>query len=136
MSAHCHGGCCSSPPPNADPRYRRILWIALLVNAAMFVVELGAGVQSGSAALLADAIDFAGDAANYGVSLWVLGMSLRHRAGAALLKGFSMGLFGLVVLGRALWSFSQGTVPEATTMGAVGALGLLATAAVAAMLFA
>mgnify|MGYP002364146649 CR=1 FL=1 len=97
MSAHCHGGCCSSPPPNADPRYRRILWIALLVNAAMFVVELGAGVQSGSAALLADAIDFAGDAANYGVSLWVLAMATAWRARAALLKGASMLAFGVFV---------------------------------------
>ena len=107
-----------------------------LRQASSGAVEIGAGLRSGSVSLLADAIDFLGDAANYGVSLWVLGMSLRHRAGAALLKGFSMGLFGLVVLGRALWSFSQGTVPEATTMGAVGALALLANVAVAALLYA
>jgi Co/Zn/Cd efflux system component len=113
-----------------------VLWAALLINAAMFAVEIGAGLRSGSVSLLADAIDFLGDAANYGVSLWVLGLSLRHRAGAALLKGASMGLFGVAVLGHALWSFSQGTVPEAATMGAVGALALLANVAVAAMLYA
>ncbi|MGL4187364.1 MAG: cation transporter, partial [Sphaerotilus sulfidivorans] len=128
---HGHGHACSPPPAPTSGRYRRVLWAALLINAAMFAVEIGAGLRSGSVSLLADAIDFLGDAANYGVSLWVLGMSLRHRAGAALLKGASMGLFGLVVLGRALWSFSQGTVPEATTMGAVGALALLANVAVA-----
>ena len=74
MSAHCHHGHHdhSAPghshdaPASADPRYRRILWIALIVNAAMFVVELGAGTQSGSASLLADAIDFLGDAASTG----------------------------------------------------------------------
>ena len=112
---HGHGHACSPPPAPTSERYRRVLWAALLINAAMFAVEIGAGLRSGSVSLLADAIDFLGDAANYGVSLWVLGMSLRHRAGAALLKGASMGLFGLVVLGHALWSFSQGTVPEATT---------------------
>ena len=133
---HGHGHACSPPPAPTSGRYRRVLWAALLINAAMFAVEIGAGLRSGSVSLLADAIDFLGDAANYGVSLWVLRMSLRHRAGAALLKGFSMGLFGLVVLGRALWSFSQGTVPEATTMGAVGALALLANVSVAAMLYA
>ena len=71
MSAQCTDHC-HTPTASADPRYRRILWIALLVNAAMFVVELGAGTQSGSASLLADAIDFLGDAANYGVSLLLI----------------------------------------------------------------
>ncbi len=59
MSAQCTDHC-HTPTASADPRYRRILWIALLVNAAMFVVELGAGLSSGSASLLADAIDFLG----------------------------------------------------------------------------
>ena len=64
--------CCSPPPPSADPLYRRALWIALVVNVAMFAVEIGAGWRSGSVSLLADAIDFFGDAVNYGV------LSLRH----------------------------------------------------------
>ena len=54
--------CCPVPAPSADPRYRRILWMALAVNAAMFLVELAASATSGSAALAADAVDFAGDA--------------------------------------------------------------------------
>ena len=144
MSAHCHHGHhdhgapghSHDAPASADPRYRRILWIALIVNAAMFVVELGAGTQSGSASLLADAIDFLGDAANYGLSLWVLGMALTWRARAALLKGLSMGAFGVFVLGRAAWSAAYGTVPEPVTMGAIGALALLANVSVAAMLYA
>lgn len=136
MSAHCHGGCCSSPPPSADPRYRRILWIALIVNAAMFVVELGAGVQSGSAALLADAIDFAGDAANYGVSLWVLAMATAWRARAALLKGASMLAFGVFVIARVTWGALQGVPPEPITMGAIGLLALAANLGVAVLLYA
>ena len=48
----------------ADPRWRRALWIALAVNAGMFVLEVAAGVAAGSASLQADALDFLGDAAN------------------------------------------------------------------------
>ncbi|MBI3100033.1 MAG: cation transporter [Burkholderiales bacterium] len=136
MSAHCHGGCSSSPPPSANPRYRRILWIALLVNAAMFAVELGAGMQSGSAALLADAIDFLGDAANYGVSLWVLAMAAAWRARAALLKGASMLAFGVFVIARVAWGALQGVPPEPITMGAIGLLALAANLGVAVLLYA
>jgi len=64
MSANC----CTPPPVTAvDPAYRRILWIALVANAAMFFVEISASAFAESTALLADAVDFFGDAANYGI---------------------------------------------------------------------
>jgi cation diffusion facilitator family transporter len=130
--------CCHHvhPPAHQSPRYRRILWIALFVNGAMFGVEVVGGLSAGSVALLADAVDFFGDAANYGLSLAVLGMALTWRARAAALKALTMGAFGLFVLARAAWSASQGIVPEPATMGAIGALALLANVAVAAMLYA
>ena len=140
MSAHHHDHSHShgrdDPAAGNNPRYRRILWIALFINAAMFLVEIGAGFSTGSVSLLADAIDFLGDAASYGVSLMVLGMALHWRARAALLKGASMLLFGLFVLGRAAWAMLHGAPPEAATMGAVAMLALLANVAVAAMLYA
>lgn len=130
--------CChhAHPPAHQSPRYRRVLWIALLVNGAMFGLEVAGGLSAGSVALLADAVDFFGDAANYGLSLAVLAMALAWRARAAALKALSMGAFGLFVLGRAAWSASQGIVPEPATMGAIGALALLANVSVAAMLYA
>ena len=127
--------CCSVPPPSVDPRYRRVLWIALVVNAAMFLIEMLAGWTSGSVSLLADAIDFFGDAANYGLSLAVLAMSLRIRARAAMVKAACMGLFGVFVLGRAAWAFGFGAQPEATTMGVVAVLALVANVGVALMLY-
>ena len=137
MSAHC---CDHDSPPATQivnlPRYRRILWVALLINAAMFVVEIAASVQSGSLSLLADAIDFAGDTLNYGVSLAVLASALAWRARAAMLKAVSMIGFGLFILGQALWSVWNGSVPSATTMGAVAVLALLANVSVAVMLYA
>lgn len=130
--------CCHPAPPAAtqSARYRRVLWAALFINAAMFAVEVAGGLHAGSVSLLADAVDFFGDAANYGLALLVLGMAVRWRARAALLKGATMGLFGVFVLGRAAWSAASGTVPDAMTMGTIGALALLANVAVAAMLYA
>ncbi|MEY4294511.1 MAG: hypothetical protein RLY82_199 [Pseudomonadota bacterium] len=118
-----------------DPKYRKILWFALLVNAVMFAIELGAGFSSGSLSLLADAIDFLGDAANYGVSLAVLTMAMAWRSKAALLKGACMLGFGFFVLGKAVWVAKTGLVPEAATMGLIGFLALAANVTVALLLY-
>ena len=136
MSESCDSHGCAAPPASQSPRYRRVLWVALIINVAMFGIEGAAGLQADSVSLLADAVDFFGDAANYGISLVVLGMAITWRARAALLKGLSMGAFGVFVLGRAAWSAAEGSVPEPLTMGVVGALALLANVSVAAMLYA
>ena len=136
MSDSCCSHGCAAPPASQSPRYRRVLWVALLINLVMFGVELAGGLQAASVSLLADAVDFFGDAANYGMSLAVLGLALRWRARAALVKGLSMGAFGVFVLGRAAWSAMAGTVPEPVTMGAIGALALVANVTVAALLYA
>lgn len=134
MSAHCcNDATCSSPP--ADPRFRKALWIALGLNATMFIVELAASWASGSVALLADSIDFFGDAANYAISLVVLGMGMAARAKAALFKAACMGAFGVFVLGRALWNLQTGVVPEPATMGTVGFAALAVNAGVAWLLY-
>jgi Co/Zn/Cd efflux system component len=127
--------CCSCPPPSVDPAYRRALWIALTVNVVMFLVEVLAGWRSGSLSLLADAIDFFGDAANYALSLAVLAMSLQARARAALVKAASMAAFGVYVLGRAAWQLQSGAAPEPVTMGVVALVALAANAGVALMLY-
>ena len=113
-----------------------MLWAVLIINAAMFAIEIGAGIAAGSASLQADALDFFGDAANYAVSLFVVGMALRVRATAALVKGASMGAFGLWVIGTAVWHVLHGTLPNAFTMGAVGFLALAANAASFGLLWA
>ena len=132
----CCSTSCAPPGQVVSPRYRRALWIALWVNAAMFAVEVAGGAASGSVSLLADALDFAGDAANYGISLAVLSMGILWRARAALVKALSMGAFGLFVLGRALWVAVEGVPPEPVTMGAIALLALAANVGVAALLYA
>lgn len=134
MSAEC---CCPEPLDlrRDNKGYRRVLWAVLLINAAMFAVEVIGGVAAGSASLQADALDFLGDAANYGISLLVVGMALRYRATAALFKGVTMGLFGLWVIGTVGWHALHGTLPQAFTMGAIGVSALVANTASFALLW-
>lgn len=133
MGAHC---CSHDSPPQPDPKYRRILWIALVVNALMFVVEIIFSQRANSVSLLADSIDFLGDAANYAISLWVLAMSVQVRAKASLLKATFMALFGIGVLTHAIWNAITGVIPDAQTMTLIGFLALVANVAVAWLLYA
>lgn len=130
----CESGC--SANQLQTPRYRKILWMALCINFAMFVIEVFTGLNANSVSLMADAIDFFGDAMNYGISLAVLSMSVMWRARAALFKGLTMGAFGVFVLASAIWSFQQGKLPEPYTMGVIGLLALIANVSVAVMLYA
>ena len=135
MSAHCCDHDQGATAAAASPVYRRVLWVALAVNLTMFVVEIGAGLAAQSVSLLADSLDFLGDAANYGLSLFVLGMVLHLRARASLVKAASMAAFGLWVAYTTIGHALAGTVPEAPVMGVVGALAFAANLGVAVMLY-
>lgn len=130
--------CCEVPQDTGtshnDPQWRRVLWFALIANAAMFGVEIVAGVAADSRALQADALDFFGDAANYAISLFVAGMALHWRSRAALLKGATMLAFGLWVIGYAIYGLFVGSDPEPQTMGMIGALALIVNVIVALLL--
>lgn len=119
----------------ADRCFRVILWIALLLNFAMFAVEIVASWWGDSMALQADALDFFGDAVNYGISLFVLGMALRYRASAALFKGASMAAFGLWVIASAVERAINGSTPDPITMGGIAVLALAVNVGVAVMLY-
>jgi Co/Zn/Cd efflux system component len=113
-------GCCHTHDAPTTVRLRRILIFVLILNAGIFGVEMVAGLAAKSVSLQSDALDFLGDAATYGITLCVLTMSLRWRAGSALIKGVSMGLFGVFVLAMAVWQAVTGTLPGYQTMGVVG----------------
>jgi len=128
--------CCQVPPPPRDSRsYRRVLWIALFANLAMFGVELVASVFSGSTALAADAADFLGDSANYALSLGALAAGGAWLSRVALLKGAAMSVYGIAVLAYAGWRAWLGVAPEPLTMGVVGALALSVNFGVATLLY-
>ena len=124
---------CSAPL--TDNRYRQILWVALRVNIAMFMVEIAASVIAGSVSLRANALDFLADAANYAVALAVVGRALHWRARAALLKGGVMGLFGLWVAASTIYYAIMASIPSAELMGVIGLVALAANLAVAGLLY-
>jgi Co/Zn/Cd efflux system component len=136
---HDHGdshvdSCCALDPAQFAG-FRRVLWVVLAINFAMFVIEAGAGIGAQSVSLQADALDFLGDSANYAISLFVLGMGARWRTGAALIKGVAMGVFGLWVIGATLWSLIYEGRPSAVVMGSVGVLALAANVVSAYLLY-
>lgn len=130
---HCHVS--DADTLRRDSRFRRALWIALVLNGGMFGVELVASLLGRSVSLQADALDFLGDSWTYAISLAVIGMGLRARATAALAKGATMGLFGLWVVGSTAWQAWAGTVPSAEIMGPVAIAALAANVSVAVLLF-
>lgn len=88
---------CSSCPSNtatmsgsSDPLFQRVLWIALVANLSMFLVEVDVRHCDNSMSLQADAPYFLGNATNYGTSLFVAGMALTTRAQGSLVKGVTM----------------------------------------------
>ena len=124
-------GCCC---PNTafgglSVSYRRRLWAVIAINATMFLVEMSAGHLSRSQALRADALDFFGDAMTYGISLAVIGSSLRTRAGAALFKGLSLLVMGIWIFAYTAYRVFAVGVPEAEIMGVIGFLALAANLA-------
>ncbi len=137
MSAKCCGPITDNQnKPICDRAFRRALWAALIINFSMFLLEIIAGVLAGSVSLQADALDFLADSANYVISLFVIGAALKVRAIASLIKGASMGVIGLWVLGITLCNVFYGGVPDAITMGWVGALALISNAVVMVLLLA
>lgn len=131
----CNSCASAKPDPSNDPRWRRAVWIALMINAIMFGVEIFAGVTAHSAALKADALDFLGDSANYAISLGVAGMAFTWRARAAMLKGATLFALGVWVIGSTGYAAFAGTLPQAETMGIIGGLALAANVAVAFILY-
>ncbi len=123
-------GCQGNPRfDGLDPRYRRVLWLVIVINAAMFLVEMAAGHIAGSQALQADALDFLGDTLTYGMSLAVIGMPLIVRSRAAIVKGVSLFGMGLWVFGATASQVFQTGAPRAEIMGVIGFFALAANVA-------
>ena len=127
MQEKC-GGCCAASPKfdGLSSDFRRRLWLVIAINAAMFLLEMGAGAVAGSQALRADALHFLADATTYGISLAVIGASPRARSVAAILKGISLSFMAAWVLGSTAWHVLVTGVPKAEVMGVIGVLALLA----------
>lgn len=121
--------CCQSKAAELSKlkqQQAKVLWIVLLINAVMFVVEFGAGIRAGSLSLTGDSLDMLGDALVYASSLYVINKSVKAQAGAAFLKGVIMFVFAIAVFARASYQLFAGASPEASVMGIIGMVALLA----------
>lgn len=127
--------CCDVGDTEPEGAFRRALWVVLVINSAMFVIEAASGLFSGSAALQADALDFLQDSTTYAITLMVLGHSLRWRASAAMLKGGAMAVFGVYVLGLSIYKLFVLGVPQAEVMSGVGFVALIANVVSATILY-
>jgi len=120
--------CCETKAEELSPlrdAHKKVLIIVLVINAVLFIVEAAAGLIAHSTALLADSLDMLGDALVYGFTLYVLWRSLEWKAAAAIVKGIIMAAFGIGVLAQGIYKVVIGVVPNAETMGIIGALVLL-----------
>ncbi|HAD71572.1 MAG: cation transporter [Micavibrio sp.] len=126
MADNCGDSCGNQNFDGMTQTYKRILWIIVAINGVMFCVEIIAGFLADSTALKADALDFLGDTATYGITLLVLGKSLELRAKAALLKGLSLGAMALFVLCFTLYRTIVIGEPEPMTMSGIGVLAFIA----------
>ncbi|MFO0667449.1 MAG: cation transporter [Polyangiaceae bacterium] len=114
---------------------RRVLVVVLAINLTMFFVEFGAGMAAQSTSLMADSVDMLGDAIVYILSLYALKRSLRWRAGAAVLKGAIIALFGVSVAIEVAMKLVHGVTPQAGMMLAFGLLALGANLTCLTMLY-
>jgi len=130
--------CCDDKVCDIDAlkvRQSNVLKWVLLINALMFVVEISAGLVANSTALLADSLDMLGDALVYGFSLYVIAREPRWQAVSALIKGIIMAVFGLFVLGEAVYKMFTPLMPVAGVIGGVGLLALAANTVCALLLW-
>lgn len=107
-------------------RQRGVLRTVLAINAAMFAIEVVAGVLTRSNSILADSLDMFGDAVVYASSLYVLDRGRVWQGRVAMMKGAIMVLFGLGVLADAAVKALGTKLPTAEGMGIIGFVALAA----------
>jgi len=123
MGANC---CHEVKFDGMDPAYKRALIAVIAINAIMFLVEMPMGFVGQSQALKADALDFLGDTFTYAISLAVIGKSITLRSRVAMLKGISLLLMGIWVLGSTVYSVFYTHTPAPVIMGSIGFAALAA----------
>ncbi len=127
--------CCKPKPEAKTKKFKIILWIALVLNFAMFLIEFTSSFLANSQSLKADSLDFLGDAGNYMISLFVLGMSLKVRANASIIKAITMGTLGLWVVFEVIRTPFVGASPNFYFMTKLGLIALLVNTLVAFLLY-
>lgn len=120
-------GCHVEPTHSSQ---RRMLWIALGLNAAMAIVETLAGLRAQSTGLLADALDMLSDAGAYAIALAAIGRSPLFKARSAAVNGLIVLMLGLGVLVEVGRRAIYGSEPQSAWMIGVASLALVVNVSV------
>ncbi|WP_448481340.1 cation diffusion facilitator family transporter [Pseudoxanthomonas mexicana] len=123
---------CHHEAKNAQEQ--RVLWIALVLNAAMAVIGGIAGWIAHSTGLLADALDMLSDATAYAIGLVAIGRTARFKANAAWLSGSILLVLGIGVLVEVGRRVLQGAEPLSGWMIGTALLSLVVNVIVLRML--
>ena len=115
---------CGCHVERVETGQRRILWTALGLNAAMFVIEGIVGWKAESTGLLADALDMLSDAGAYGVALIAIGRSGLFKARVAAVNGSFILILGVGVIGEVVRRAMYGSEPHSLWMMAIASLAL------------
>ncbi|HEX2794708.1 MAG TPA: cation diffusion facilitator family transporter [Croceicoccus sp.] len=117
--------CGCAPPPIETAAQKRALWIALILNAGMFVLEVWTGIVFNSAGLLADGLDMLSDAAVYAIALVAIGSSLRFKANAAIFSGVSLLILGIGLVLEVVRRLLTDSAPEGLWMIIIAMVALI-----------
>lgn len=106
-------------------QYKFALCIVFGIHIFMFIISFSAAIYGKSSAVLADSIDFIGDAGSYALSMYVLKKGKSLRAWVSVIKAITMLIFSLSVVIYTVMRFEIGTPPNYEVMGISGLLGII-----------
>ena len=108
-----------------DAKQKYVLYWLLGINAVMFCVEITVGLYANSTALIADSMDMLADAIVYGIALYAVSRSLKHKANAALISGYFQLTLGILVIFDIVRRLGEGE-PHSWFMIGFGFVALIA----------
>ncbi|WP_300499576.1 cation transporter [Marinobacter sp.] len=100
-------------------------WL-LGINAALFVVEMTAGLIAQSTGLIGESLDNFADAAVYGLALYAVGHGVKMQVRAAHLAGVLQLILAVGVLAEVVRRFVFGSEPESMVMMLIAFVALIA----------
>ncbi len=108
---------------------KKLLWIVLLINLILFIVEIISGFISNSMGLVADSLDMLADAIVYGLSLYAVGRLAQAKKRVAKISGYfqiTLAILGFIEVLRRFFGYEE--IPEFTTMIYISILALIGNA--------
>ncbi|KLU20677.1 membrane protein [Caballeronia mineralivorans PML1(12)] len=124
---------CGHAPANTKEE-RKTLRVALVLNAAMFVVGMAAGLWAQSSGLMADALDMLTDATAYALGLMAVTRGMRFKQYSARWTGATLMLLSAGIVADVIRRFWFGSDPLGAAMVGFSIVSLCVNVTVLRML--